>query len=92
MINKIQKALQIAFRRIIATLASNKGEAYLPWAKKSEATYTSDKEKITVSRKYEIGGMLYVVNSIFNKTAKRTLDDNIKHLIEKEVEKSEKVS
>ena len=47
----------------------------------------NDKLYIKTNSEYKIGGVTYIVNSFYKREGKRTLDDNIKHLISKEVEK-----
>lgn len=39
-------------------------------------------------RDYQIGNMKYIVNSIFDIDSQRSLDDNLKYLISKDIDKA----
>ena len=50
--------------------------------------HTMTEKQLTKSWIYEIGGMKYRINSIFMTDAKRTIDDNIRHLLADELDKA----
>lgn len=41
-----------------------------------------------MQRDYQLGNMKYIVNSIFSIDSNRTLDDNLKYLISKDINKA----
>lgn len=43
-------------------------------------------DNITHSKLYTIGQMKYIVNSIFPRVCNNTADDNIKHLLSREID------
>ena len=53
----------------------------------SRETYHSmDADNITHSKLYTIGQMKYIVNSIFPRVCSNTADENIKHLLSREID------
>lgn len=44
-------------------------------------------DKMISHKDYEIGGITYSVNSVFDMKASRTAEDNLKYLMLKEIEK-----
>ena len=52
-----------------------------------ESYFTMTDSALTQQKKYEIGGMRYVVRSIFPWDRKRTAEENIKHLLNSEIDK-----
>lgn len=54
---------------------------------KRETNFMMTDSALTQQKKYEIGGMQYLVRSIFPCKSRRTAEDNIRHLISGEIDK-----
>lgn len=72
---------------IIYTDADSAYDSRIVLRHRRESYFTLTDSALTQQKKYEIGGMRYLVRSIFPWDSKRTAEENIKHLISSEMDK-----
>lgn len=84
---KDKKKENIIQDEIIYTDADSAYDSCIVLRHKRESYFTLTDSALTQQKKYEIGGMRYLVRSIFPWDSQRTAEDNIRHLISSEMDK-----
>ena len=84
---KDKKSENIIQDEILYTDADSVYDSHKLLRHRRESYFTLTDSALTQQKKYEIGGMRYVVRSIFPCGSQRTAEDNIRHLISSEMDK-----
>lgn len=82
--NKNENIIQ---EEIVYTDADSAYDSRMVLRHRRESYFTLTDTAVTQQKKYEIGGMRYLVRSIFPWDSKRTAEENIKHLLRSEIDK-----
>ena len=84
---KDKKKENIIQEEIVYTDADSAYDSRIVLRHRRESYFTLTDSALTQQKKYEIGGMRYLVRSIFPWDSKRTAEENIKHLLGCEIDK-----